>query len=314
MSRPILIGGPTASGKSSLALRLAEEIGGAVINADALQVYREFSILTARPGPDALQRAPHRLYGYRSGAEPCSMAAWHGDALAAIAEVSSAGLVPIVAGGTGLYLRALTEGFSDIPPVPDPVRQAVARRRETEGEAAFFAWLAAGDPDSGAALAPGDTQRVLRAAEVLEATGKPIGHWRQGVRTPALERFDRITLEPPRAPLYAACDRRFAAMIEQGVLDEVRAFAALGLPEELPVNRALGLAPLRAHLRDETSLAEAIASGRQATRNYAKRQLTWFRNQIRPTPDDANRRDLRLPAQYSETFLSEIVSFVQLGR
>jgi len=213
-----------------------------------------------------------------------------------------------------LYLRALAEGFSDIPPVPVEVRRAVAERRDRQGADIFFDWLSTHDPDSGRRLTAGDSQRVLRAAEVLEATGKPISRWRDEGAKPGLSAFDRITLVPTRDPLYATCDRRFEKMVDLGALDEVRRFVALGLPMDLPVNKALGLPELRAHLVGELPLEEAIAAAQQTTRNYAKRQLTWFRNQVKPALDQPNRRDLQIGAQYSESFLDKIVSFVQKGR
>ncbi len=315
MPKPILIGGPTASGKSELALRLAEHLGGVVINADAMQVYAELEILTARPGAADLARAPHWLYGHRSGRDPGSMADWVAEAHREIAASQAEGLVPILVGGTGLYLRALAEGFSNIPPVPTDIRQAIAHRRDQEGPKTFFTWLAANDPHSAKTLTAGDTQRVLRAAEVLEATGQPLSYWQNGPDAhPGLPSFDRVTLIPPRELLYTTCDARFEKMLDLGALEEVRRFASLGLPRNLPVNKALGLPELRAHLAGEMTLEQAVAATQQATRNYAKRQLTWFRNQVKPDQTAPARRDLRLDAQYSESFLEKIVPFVQKDR
>ncbi|MEM1399692.1 MAG: tRNA (adenosine(37)-N6)-dimethylallyltransferase MiaA [Pseudomonadota bacterium] len=310
-----MIGGPTASGKSGLALDLAERLGGSVINADSLQVYRELRLLTARPSVEDEARVPHHLYGHRSGEAPSSMANWWTEARQAITAARSNGQVPVVVGGTGLYLRALADGFSDIPDVPPDIRAAMADRRDRLGAEAFFEWLCQVDPVSARTLTAGDTQRVLRAAEVLEATGRPIDAWRGAEGGPSgLEAFSRITLVPPREPLYQRCDTRFLAMLEQGALEEARAFMALGYPLHLPVNKALGLGALRHHLNGDLSLDDAIAAAQQSTRNYAKRQLTWFRNQVKPDPSKPAQRDLSLDAQYSETFLAKIVSFVQKER
>lgn len=280
----VVIGGPTASGKSALALAVAEEFGGTVINADSMQVYRELTILTARPGPNDLVRAPHRLYGVLGAAERCSAARWRGLALAEIAASHRAGRLPILAGGTGLYLRALLEGLSPIPDVPAEIRAAAMDRLASLGAPAFHAELAKRDPVTAARLQPGDRQRLVRAWEVLEATGRSLADWQhQAPRSepdePALAPRSFV-LEPPRPALYAACDARLEGMIAAGALDEVSALDRLGLASSLPAMKAVGVPELLAHLRGETDLETALAAARQATRRYAKRQMTWFRHQM----------------------------------
>jgi tRNA dimethylallyltransferase len=278
----IVVGGPTASGKSALALDLAEEFGGTVINADSMQIYRDLSVLTARPSAADEARAPHRLYGALPGSERCSAARWQAMALEEIRAANAAGRVPIVVGGTGLYLRALMEGLADIPPVPASIRAWSRDLQASVGSPGLHALLAERDPETAARLKPGDTQRLLRAMEVLEATGRSITAWQSDpvAGPPAGLRFLPIVVDPPREALYATCDGRFDRMIELGALDEVRALMALGPPPDLPVMKALGVPELSSYLRGETDLPAAAAIARQSTRRYAKRQGTWFRHQL----------------------------------
>ncbi len=286
----VVVAGPTASGKSELAIRIAESVGGAVVNADSMQVYRELDILTARPGPAERARAPHLLYGDTPLAEPCSAASWRARALAAIAEVRAEGLVPVVCGGTGLYIEALLRGLAPVPEVPGEVRAAAQARLAALGGAAFRAELAARDPATAARLADGDSQRLVRAWEVAEATGRSLAEWRAEPREPpALDPFV-VALAPPRAALYAACDARFLAMLGRGALEEARAVGALGLDPGLPGMKALGLGALLAHLRGEASLAAATERAQRETRRYAKRQTTWLRHRLAA--------DLVLPARF----------------
>lgn len=280
-ARPVvLIAGPTASGKSQLALSIAERFDGAVINADSMQVYRELRILTARPGEADAARVPHRLYGGLAAADPCSAARWRAMAVEAVAEVTAAGRLPLLVGGTGLYFRAFAEGLADIPPVPAEVRAAAQARRRDLGPEAFHAELAVRDPVLGGRLAPGDTQRVLRAWEVVEATGRPLSAWQETAPESYPGRVITLVLDPPRQDLYAACDARVPRMVAEGALDEVTALVRLGLDPALPAMRALGVPELAAHLRGELSLDAATAAMQQATRRYAKRQTTWFRHQM----------------------------------
>ncbi len=311
----LVIGGPTASGKSALALDLAEALDGVVINADSMQLYRELAILTARPDAAALARAPHRLYGVLAGAERGAAGRWRDLALAEIAAAQAAGRRPIVAGGTGLYLEALIHGLADIPPVPPEIRaEAVARHRALGGPA-FHAELAQLDPVMAARLHPGDTQRLIRAWEVRAATGRSLAEWQaappvpSGGPTDALT-FDVVVLMPPRDSLYAACDARFAAMIAAGALEEVRALVALGLDPGLPVMKALGVPPLHHHLNGEISLDEAIVQAQRDTRHYAKRQLTWFRHRS-PAARGRVRRCTILNAQFSKSNRCEILSKIR---
>jgi tRNA dimethylallyltransferase len=291
----IVVAGPTASGKSALALALAEHYGGTVVNADALQVYRDLRILSARPGAAAEARAPHRLYGFLDAAERGSAARWCPLAAAEIAAAQANRSLPIVVGGTGLYLRALFGGLAPIPDIPPGIREEAAALYRGLGGAAFQARLAELDPAAAARFPAGDRSRLTRAWEVVRATGRPIGDWQREVSQRAPYHFATLLLMPPRATLYAACDARFAAMIEAGGLDEAAALLKRGLAPDLPVMKAVGLPELFRHLRGELSLDDAIAAAQTATRHYAKRQTTWFRHQLNA--------DLICVEQYSESFL-----------
>ena len=296
----ILVAGPTASGKSALALELAVALGGTIINADALQTYRDLRILSARPDDKALARAPHRLYGYLDAAERGSVGRWRALTLSEIAVSHRAGRLPIVVGGTGLYLRALQHGFAAIPPIPAAVREEAAALYRALGGAGFHERLAAQDPVAASRLSPSDRQRLMRAWEVVQATGRPLsewhgGEWHSGPAAPSPYRFACLLLLPPREALYAASDARFLGMIARGALAEVSALAARGLDPGLPAMKAVGVSELLRHLAGEIALDEAVAAAQQATRRYAKRQMTWFRHQMVP--------DLVLTAQLSESLL-----------
>lgn len=277
----VLIAGPTASGKSAAALALAQELGGAIINADSMQVYRELRVLTARPTPEAEARVPHFLYGHVSASERYSVGRYQDQAARALRQVRERGLLPIFVGGTGLYFGVLTEGLSPIPPVPASVRADVRRRFEALGRDAFFADLAQRDEATAAKLRPSDTQRVLRAADVLEATGRPLSEWQESSGDAVLQgcRLARFVLSPPREMLLERIDARLKAMVEQGILDEARVL--VGLDPSLPAAKALGVPELVRHLAGEVTLSEALEAVRIATRQYAKRQQTWFRNRMK---------------------------------
>jgi tRNA dimethylallyltransferase len=276
----LLIAGPTASGKSALALRLAETLGGEIVNADALQLYRDLRILTARPTPEEEARAPHHLFGVADAADGWSVGRWLKAAAAALDDIASRGRPAVVVGGTGLYFKALTEGLAEIPPVPAALRQAVAARYDSIGEAGFREELAARDPLAAARISPGDRQRLARAYEVHEASGRSLSDWQaQTQPTLAAGSWRAAVMEPDRAVLYARCDARLGAMVEAGALDEVAALMARGLDPALPAMKAVALRELAAHLAGETSLEAAMDLARQETRRYAKRQLTWLRNQ-----------------------------------
>lgn len=300
-----VIAGPTASGKSALALDIARAFDGTVINADSMQVYRDLAVLTARPGPEECRSAPHLLYGVLGAEERCSAARWRAMAMEAIDAVRAEGRVPVVAGGTGLYLKALIDGLSPMPDIPDAVRAAVRTRLEAEGAAALHAQLAVADADAAARIRPTDSQRIARALEVVEAKGRPLSQWQAAapVGPPAQLAFRVIALLPPREALYAACDRRFGQMLERGTVDEVSALLARGLDPTLPAMKALGVPDLGRYLRGELSLEEAAAQARTVTRRYAKRQLTWLRHQI-----IAN---LTLKAQYPESLRPRVFAFVR---
>ena len=289
----VVVAGPTASGKSALAIRIAEDFGGEVINADSMQVYRELEILTARPGSEDLDRVPHHLFGIRGLAEPCSVAAWLDLAVSAIEGSHARGRVPVLCGGTGFYIRALLEGIAAVPEIPDAIR-AVAREQHAAMGGAAFRWaLADRDPVTAARLADGDSQRLIRAWEVVEATGRSLADWQADDPGPARP-FDpvSIALMPEREALYAACDGRFLEMARRGALDEARQVAALNLDPALPGMKALGLPEFLSHLRGEITLNEAIERAQRATRRYAKRQMTWFRHQFVPK--------IHIETQYSQ--------------
>ncbi|MDO9383214.1 MAG: tRNA (adenosine(37)-N6)-dimethylallyltransferase MiaA [Hyphomicrobiaceae bacterium] len=280
--RAILIAGPTASGKSALALRLAEEAGGSIINADSMQVYCELRILTARPSPDDEARLPHLLYGHVPAAEAYSAGRYAREAAAAIAEVRHAGRRPIIVGGTGLYFRALLQGLSPIPEVQADVRahwRAEAQRLEPE---ALHALLAGRDPEMAARLHPTDPQRVTRALEVLDGTGHSLRYWQAQPGVPVLDEQDtiRLVVMPDRDELYRRCDARFAQMMTQGAMAEVASLAALRLEPGLPAMRALGVSALMQLLAGELTNEAATQAGSAETRQYAKRQLTWLRSNM----------------------------------
>jgi tRNA dimethylallyltransferase len=278
----VLIAGPTASGKSALALALAQRLGGTIVNADSMQVYRDLRVLTARPTPAEEAQAPHRLYGHVDGAENHSAMRYSTDVAGLLAELRAAGSLPILVGGTGLYFKALTDGFSAMPEVPDAVRAGFRERVAASETAALHAELAARDPGMALRLRPNDRLRVMRALEVLEATGRSLASF-QGDRRPgplAGLKLLKLFVMPDRSEVRSRIDQRFETMIGQGALDEVAALAARRLDPLLPVMRAHGVPGLIAHLDGRITLTEAIAGGQADTRAYAKRQVTWFRHQM----------------------------------
>jgi tRNA dimethylallyltransferase len=277
----ILIAGPTASGKSALASALARQIGGSIINADSMQVYRDLRIITARPTPEEEAALPHRLYGHVDAAENYSVGRWLADVAPVLEEVRAAGRVPILVGGTGLYFKALTRGLSNVPPIPAEVRAAVRARIEAEGPEALHAELARRDPAS-AVLKPGDRTRVARALEVLEATGQPLSRWHHEGLPPLLDPSTalKVFLAPERPELRRRIDARFDRMLAGGALDEVRALKERKLDPLLPAMKAHGVPWLIRHLKGEISLQQAAAGGKNDTRRYTKRQFTWVRHQL----------------------------------
>ena len=272
-----LIAGPTASGKSALALQLAERVGGTIINADSAQIYRDLPILSAAPSPEDRSRVSHLLYGILDGSKPCSAAEWAELAKAEVAQLHSEGKIPILVGGTGLYLRTLLDGIAPIPAIDPEIRKAVRGASVAEN----LARLASLDPVAAASLNPGDTTRIARALEVVRSTGRTLAEWQQHRAGGICDDVDlkALILLPPRPWLYARCDRRFAVMVEQGAVGEVEKLLNRKLDPQLPIMRAIGVPEIRAYLQQQLSLDDAIAAGQQATRNYAKRQYTWFAHQ-----------------------------------
>ncbi len=274
----LLISGPTAAGKSTAARRLALRLGGEIINADALQVYRELRLLSARPSDEDMAEVPHHLYGHISASRRFSAGAWLKAALAAIEDIHTRGRLPIVVGGTGLYFRCLMQGLAEIPAASAAIRGDLRARLAHEGASALHRALAEVDPDLADRLPLRDAQRILRGLEVFEATGIPLSSWQQQKMPPPLQAdFIKYRLLPPREVLDEAADRRIDRMVAADVLSEAR---ALDLPPEMPAMKALGLRDFRAHLAGEISLDEAIAHVKLATRQYIRRQLTWIRTQM----------------------------------
>jgi tRNA dimethylallyltransferase len=273
----LLIAGPTASGKSALAIAEARKRGGVIINADSMQVYCELRILTARPSADEEVLAPHRLYGHISGADDYSVARWLADVKIEMQNCWNSNLLPIICGGTGLYFRALELGLAETPEIDPAVREIW---RSFDGD--LHHELSKRDADAAERLNPADKQRIIRALEVIDSTGRPLAHWQADA---AASNFlnqinvERIYVNVPREELYARAERRFDVMMEQGALDEVKALPAFN--DSQPIMKAIGVPELLSHLRGEISLAQAIINGKTATRQYIKRQLTWWRGQMR---------------------------------
>jgi tRNA dimethylallyltransferase len=284
-SRIWLIAGPTASGKSALALRLARATGAEIVNADSMQLYRDLPILSARPSPEEEAQVSHHLFGTVDAADGWSVGRWLRAATAVLAGVGRRGRPAVVVGGTGLYFRALTHGLAEIPQVPAEVRREAEAHYERMGEGPFRARLAVQDPAAAKRIAPGDRQRLIRAWEVYAATETPLSHW-QATGDPTLTAgaWAAVALEPPREALYARCDARLEAMVGAGAIEEVRALMARNLDPALPAMKAVGVREFASHLRGETGLPQALAAAQQETRRYAKRQTTWMRGQMADWP------------------------------
>lgn len=280
-----LIAGPTASGKSALALRLARQIGAEIVNADALQLYSGLRLLTARPSAEEEAQAPHHLFGVADPADAWSVGRWLRAAAALIDEITGRGRPVVVVGGTGLYFRALTHGLAEVPDTPPGVRQSVAAEFDALGEAAFRERLAKADPAAEARISPSDRQRLTRAWEVYVATGTSLSDW-QARTDPAIApgSWRAVALDPPRPALFARCDIRLERMVEQGALEEVAALAARELAPNLPAMKAVGYRELAAVVRGEVPLSEGLENAQRETRRYAKRQSTWMRGQMPDWP------------------------------
>lgn len=302
--RVVVVAGPTASGKSDLAVALAEEFAGVVINADSQQRYRDFPVLTAQPGAADRARAPHRLFGDLAAHELGTAAEWAAKAADEIRAAAAASRVPIVIGGTGLYLRALMEGVAEIPPIPDDIRAAARALLNEVGNAEFHRRLSERDPESAARIPPGNTQRLARAWEVVEATGTPLSAWHDAPARAALAAdYFSVLLMPPRDALVAAGAERFRAMVAAGALAEVETALKAGVDEEAPAMLALGARELAGHLKGRLSLDEAVDRAEIATRQYSKRQATWFRHQFNSM--------LTLEARYTDRVKETVVSRVR---
>lgn len=312
--RVVVIAGPTASGKSALALELAKSRKGVIINADSMQVYRDLSILTARPQSSETSEVPHRLYGIFPGDEVCSVRTWRKLALEEIAAVTREGRLPILVGGTGLYLRALEEGLAEVPEIPPRYRKEAEALLAKAGPEALHRSLSERDRATAARLKPTDRQRLIRAWEVLEATGQSITTWQAApVQAGAFELsldYRRILCLPPRDWLYARINRRLEMMLDQGALEELERLSQKGLDPSLPVMKALGVPHFLSYLSGEISLPDALEKAQQETRRYAKRQFTWFRHQV---PEGGT---LRLGAPGGPPYPTEITKEIEkfLGR
>lgn len=306
MKRALFIAGPTASGKSAFALKAAAAYDGIIINADSMQVYRDLSVITACPSEIEQKKAPHRLYGFLDATEICSVAFWADKAMGEIRSAWDAGKLPILVGGTGMYFKVLVDGIAKIPDIPDEVRTQVRRECQDRGSEALHTELTVSDPVTAARLAPGDSQRISRAIEVMRSTGIPLSEWQKDTKPGPMQSYDKtgdvekFVLLPNREELYARCDQRFDQMMEQGALDEVRALFDRQLSTDLPVMRALGVPSLIRYLDGEIPYEQAADDAKMQTRRFAKRQLTWFRNQF------SHWRTLN--AQYSESYFDKLVA------
>jgi tRNA dimethylallyltransferase len=304
-SKAILIAGPTASGKSALALAVAERVGGVIINADSMQVYRELRILSARPTPEEEARVPHKLYGFVPAGEAYSAGRFVRDAAAAIAAARSDGRRPIIVGGTGLYFKALLEGLSPIPRIDDDIRNHWRAEAERRGAAALHRDLAQRDAAMAARLERADTQRVVRALEVIEQTGRSLAEWQRDRSPPVLDEAQTVELllTLDRGEIHARADARFETMMAEGALQEAQALAGLAIDPSLPAMRAIGVRPLIAAFEGKYSLQEAVAAAKQETRHYVKRQETWFKRHMISWN--------HVNAKYMASNIAEIFAFIQ---
>ncbi len=311
--RALLVAGPTASGKSALAIALAERLGGVVINVDSMQVYRELRVLTARPSAADEARVPHRLYGIRPAADPGSVAWWRAEALRAMDAAHAAGQVPILTGGTGMYFAALTQGLAEIPDPGSAARAEARALLARLGPEELHAGLSKVDPATAARLKPADSQRIARAWEVWRGTGMGLAAWQNRRGEPAPWAFFAVQLDPPRDALRAAIATRFDAMMAAGALEEVKALLTQNLDPALPAMRAHGVPELSAYLRGETSLDQAETRTGLVTGQYTKRQATWFRHHRLADLSHTHIINARFDdfTQLSERLVSEILAFLQ---
>lgn len=315
-NRCVIVAGPTASGKSALALSLAERFDGVVINADSMQVYDGLAVITAQPTPEDHARAPHALYGTVAPSIRYSAAQWAEVAAESAQAAWRDGRLPVVCGGTGFYLETLMRGLSPMPDIPGEVRAAVGTRRDSLSPAKFHAELASVDPISAARLNPADGQRIARALEVFEATGRPMADWiADQPPRPALEAaYLTMVLMPDRDDLYAGIDSRFETMIDAGALREVQALLERGLDATLPAMKALGVPELTAHLSGAMALDKAVLSAQRKSRNYAKRQVTWLRGRLAADPPNVHWVSAKYSESVKQYFFSIIREFLLTGQ
>jgi len=304
--RAILIAGPTASGKSAVALGLAERLGGVIINADSMQVYSDLQILSARPTDEDEARVPHMLYGFAPASHAYSVGQWLEDVKGAMADAVRLGQMPIITGGTGLYFKALLEGLSPIPDIPEDVRKHWRELGREQDAEELHVLLSERDPEMASRLRPSDPQRVVRALEVLDATGRSLAEWQSEPGEPLLGETQvvRVFVEPPRETLYERIDKRFDAMLEEGALEEVERLAKQKLDPGLPAMRALGVKPLMALFNGTVEREEAVERAKTETRRYAKRQLTWAKSNMIAWK--------RIFEKDSESILAKIISFIDV--
>lgn len=301
----IVIGGPTASGKSATALALARHFDGEIVNADSMQIYEDLPVITARPGPEELATAPHHLYGVLGMQDRCSAGQWRDLVQEAIRDIRGRNRLPIVVGGTGLYLRALTTGLHEMPDVPEEVRARLNLRLEKEGAPALHAELSSVDPDTAIGLNPSDGQRIVRALEIFIHTGRGLRSWQTGriQDAPSDMRFFALSILPPREDLYDSANERFDRMLDNGAIEEVAALLARAPAEDFPLLKAVGVPPIRAYIGEEIDRERMTELGKRDTRRYAKRQLTWFRHQFIP--------QMTIQTKYSEYNLDKTFSEIR---
>ncbi len=283
--KTIILSGPTASGKSALALFIAQKFDAVIINCDSKQLYKEIPIITAQPTADEMAQIPHELYGCISVAEHCSVGRWIDMVKPVIDKTHADGKIPMLVGGTGMYIKYLTEGIPQMPDIDEEIRTQVRAQIQEEGSAVTHTKLAAIDPDIAAKLEPGDSQRIARAMEVIRQTGKSLLYWQQQKAEaiyPA-DSFIKFFLSPPREKVYENCNSRFVKMLDAGLMDEMKALDAMQLDPELPSMRSHGVPEMLAYLHGNMTLEEAVEQSQQNTRHYIKRQFTWFRNQMKDT-------------------------------
>ena len=306
LPRAILIAGPTASGKSDLAIALAERFGGTIVNADSMQIYADLRVLTARPSSADEARVPHVLYGHMQACEAYSAGHYARDAANALAALKTQQRLPIIVGGTGLYFKVLLEGLSPVPEIDPPIRQKWRKAADVENAGALHAQLATLDPEMAARLAPGDRQRIVRALEVLEQTGRSLARWQETEGMPILASEDvaKFVVAPPRDVLHARAETRFEKMLDAGAVEEVRALLAQDLDPSLPALRALGVGPIGAWLRGEHDRKTALAQGKAETRQYIKRQSTWLKKNMMSWKQTS--------AQQTESQMADFLTFIDI--